>query len=260
LHLCVDRAVAESTRRSHEFRKLVVMNRTDRLYALVEELRAASPRPRSARTLARRFEVSVRTVERDLAALQQSGVPVYAEPGRSGGYVLDPERTLPPLTITPAEATALAVGLHGLDGTPFAADARSALLKVLAVMPERERAAAVDLAGRVRMLVPVARPAQPVVPGPLREALTAGRVLRLEYADAAGAVTARDVEPLAFLGGDEHWYLAAWCRLRRAARGFRLDRIRAVTALDERTPDRAVDLAELDTLSSDLVPLDHWTS
>ncbi|MFS4098040.1 helix-turn-helix transcriptional regulator, partial [Streptomyces sp. AF1A] len=85
--------------------------------------------------------------------------------------------------------------------------------------------------------------------------LTAGRVLRLDYADAAGRVTARDVEPLGFLGGEEHWYLAAWCRLRDAPRGFRLDRVRAVTALGERVPDRAVDLAALDTLGSDVVPL-----
>lgn len=238
------------------------MNRTDRLYALVEELRAAAPRPRSASALARRFEVSVRTIERDLAALQQSGVPIHAEPGRSGGYVLDRERTLPPLTITPAEATALAVGLHALAGSPFAADARSALHKVLAVMPERERRAADELTGRVRLLVPAARPerpAGPVVPAALREALTAGRVLRLEYADAAGRVTARDVEPLGFLGGTEHWYLAGWCRLRDAPRGFRLDRVRAATALDERAPRRAVDLAALDTLGSDVVPLDAAT-
>ncbi|WP_405873328.1 helix-turn-helix transcriptional regulator [Streptomyces sp. NBC_00005] len=234
------------------------MNRTDRLYALVEELRATAPRPRSARMLARRFEVSVRTVERDLAALQQAGVPIHAEPGRSGGYVLDRQRTLPPLTITPAEATALAVGLHGLAGTPFAADARSALQKVLAVMPERERAAAAEMTGRVQLLVPAARTArsaEPVVPAPLREALTAGRVLRLEYTDAAGTPTARDVEPIAFLGGEEHWYLAGWCRMREAPRGFRLDRIRAVEALDERVPRRPVDLRELDTLGSDLVPL-----
>lgn len=236
------------------------MNRTDRLYALVEELRAAAPRPRSARALARQFEVSVRTVERDLAALQQSGVPIHAQPGRTGGYVLDKERTLPPLTVTPAEATALAVGMHALAGTPFAADARSVLHKVLAVMPGRERAAAAEMAERVRLLVPVARQAReagPVVPAPLREALSAGRVLRLEYADAQGAVTARDVEPLGFLGGEEHWYLAAWCRLRAAARGFRLDRIRSVAALDEPVPPRPFDLARLDTLGSDLRPLDE---
>ncbi|GGN56960.1 transcriptional regulator [Streptomyces albiflavescens] len=234
------------------------MNRTDRLYALVEELRAAAPRPRSARTLARRFEVSIRTIERDLAALQQSGVPIHAEPGRTGGYVLDRERTLPPLSITPAEATALAVGLRALTGTPFAADARSALHKVLAVMPGHERAAAADLAGRVRLLVPASaerRPSVPTVPGPVCEALTAGRTLRLEYADVAGAVTGRTVEPLGFLGGHDHWYLLAWCRLRSGARCFRLDRIREAVMLDERAPRRSVDPAELDMLGWDLVPL-----
>jgi hypothetical protein len=65
------------------------MNRTDRLYALVEELRAVAPRPRSARWLAQRFEVCSRTVERDIGALQESGAPIYAEPGRTGGYTLD---------------------------------------------------------------------------------------------------------------------------------------------------------------------------
>ena len=85
------------------------MNRTDRLYAIVEELRAVAPRPRSGRWLALRFEVSTRTVERDIAALQQAGVPVYAEPGRTGGYVLDRATTLPPVNVTPAEAVAIAV-------------------------------------------------------------------------------------------------------------------------------------------------------
>ena len=65
------------------------VNRTDRLYALVEELRAVAPRPRSARQLAGRYEVSTRTIERDILALQESGVPVYAETGRRGGYVID---------------------------------------------------------------------------------------------------------------------------------------------------------------------------
>jgi predicted DNA-binding transcriptional regulator YafY len=57
------------------------VNRTDRLYALVDELRAVAPRARTARQMAARFEVSVRTIERDLGALQQAGVPIYATPG-----------------------------------------------------------------------------------------------------------------------------------------------------------------------------------
>ena len=68
------------------------MNRTDRLYALVEELRAVAPRP--ARQLAGRYEVSTRTIERDILALQEAGVPIYAVAGRGGGYVIDKALTL----------------------------------------------------------------------------------------------------------------------------------------------------------------------
>src|SRR5262245_66060665 len=75
------------------------VNRTDRLYALVEELRAVAPRPRSARQLAARYEVSTRTIERDILALQEAGVPIYAETGRCGGYVVDKALTPPTLNV-----------------------------------------------------------------------------------------------------------------------------------------------------------------
>ena len=75
------------------------MNRTDRLYALVEELRAIAPRPRSARQLAEHYEVSTRTVERDILALQESGVPIYAETGRWGGYAIDKAKALRIVTV-----------------------------------------------------------------------------------------------------------------------------------------------------------------
>ena len=109
------------------------VNRTDRLYALVEDLRASAPRPRSARQLAARYEVSSRTIERDILALQESGVPVYAEPGRRGGYAIDKTMTLPPVNFTAAEMVAIAVALARDERTPFAAATRSALRKVLAV-------------------------------------------------------------------------------------------------------------------------------
>src|SRR6187399_1065395 len=92
-----------------------VMNRIDRLYALVEELRAAGPRGRTARQLAERFELSVRTIERDLSALGQAGVPLATKQGRTGGYTLDRSMSLPPLNFTPREAAAVAVALSGSE-------------------------------------------------------------------------------------------------------------------------------------------------
>jgi predicted DNA-binding transcriptional regulator YafY len=133
------------------------MNRTDRLYALVEELRAVAPRPRSARHLAERYEVSTRTIERDILALQESGVPVYAETGRAGGYAIDKTLTLPPLNFTAAEMVAIAVSLAREENTPFAAATRSALRKVLATASAAETAEAGELMDRVR-LIGAARP------------------------------------------------------------------------------------------------------
>jgi predicted DNA-binding transcriptional regulator YafY len=133
------------------------MNRTDRLYALVEELRAVAPRPRSARQLAERYEVSTRTIERDILALQESGVPIYAETGRRGGYAIDKALTLPPLNFTAAEMVAIAVSLAREENTPFARATRSALRKVLATASAAQTAEAGELMDRVR-LIGAARP------------------------------------------------------------------------------------------------------
>jgi predicted DNA-binding transcriptional regulator YafY len=202
------------------------VNRTGRLYALVEELRAVAPRPRSARWLAERFEVSARTIERDISELQQSGVPVWAEAGRGGGYCLDKERTLPPVNFTPGEAMALAVALRRVAGTPFGQDGAAALRKVLGTMREDDAEAARELAGRV-YLVGDGDPAP--VPRVITDALSGRRVLRIRYADRHGLVSLRDVEPLGYLANAERWYLLAWCRLRGAVRAFRTDRITTVT-------------------------------
>lgn len=220
------------------------MNRTDRLYAIVEELRAVAPRPRSASWLARHFEVSVRTVERDIGALQQSGTPIYAEPGRTGGYCLDKARTLPPVNLTPGEAVAMALALRGLAGTPFAATAGTALRKLVAAMQADDASAARQLAGRVH-LVGRGGPVAPV-PRLVADALSERRVLRIGYGDRSGAVTVREIEPMGYVGNATHWYLLAWCRLRLAVRAFRTDRIGAVTVTAEVPPPRELTEADLD--------------
>jgi predicted DNA-binding transcriptional regulator YafY len=223
---------------------LVHVNRTDRLYALVEEMRAVAPRPRSARWLAGRFEVSVRTVERDISALQQSGVPIYAELGRTGGYCLDKARTLPPVNLTPGEAVAMAVALRGLAGTPFRATAASALRKLVAVMQMDDAATARDLAGRIHLLGDEGP--TPSIPPALADALSTRRVLRIGYGDRGGAATMREIEPLGYVGSATHWYLVAWCRLRDGLRAFRTDRITSVTVTAEVPVARSLRTEDLD--------------
>jgi predicted DNA-binding transcriptional regulator YafY len=222
------------------------MNRTDRLYALVEELRAVAPRPRSARQLAERYEVSTRTIERDILALQESGVPVYAETGRCGGYVIDKTLTLPPVNFTAAEMVAIAVALARAEATPFASATRSALRKVLAAAPAARAAEAAQLMDRVR-LIGAARPGESVPPSQvIQEAITAGHVLVLDYRDRNGAVTVREVEPVAFAGTRAQWYLVGWCRLRDGARAFRVDRIVSAADTGEPAPRRSYRDLKLD--------------
>ncbi|MBA3277526.1 MAG: WYL domain-containing protein [Geodermatophilaceae bacterium] len=201
------------------------MNRTDRLYAIAEELRAAGPRGRTSAWLAQRVEVAARTVKRDVTALQDSGLPIWAQAGPGGGYVLDSSATLPPLNLTASEATAVALALAALPQLPFAPDGRSALTKILTAMTVEERARAVALGDRLWIRDRRA-PARPAVAGVLDEAVRTGVVTVLDYVDKKGSTTRRrPVEPMALAATGGHWFLLAWCRRRRAGRWFRLDRI-----------------------------------
>lgn len=216
------------------------MNRTDRLYALAEELRAAGPKGRTAAWLADRFEVAGRTVKRDVSALQQSGLPVHAQGGPGGGYVLDQRATLPPVAFTAGEATAVAVALAASPDLPFAADGRSALTKLLAAMPEDARDRVQHLASQVWVRTsPGTR--RPPVARVLDESLRECVVVVLDYLDRDGAATRRPVEPLAYALDGGRWYLLAWCRTRGAGRWFRLDRIQAAWPTREPVTTRDVE-------------------
>lgn len=230
-----------------------IVNRTDRLYALVEELRAVSPRPRSARWLAERFEVSVRTVERDISALQQSGVPIWAEPGRTGGYCLSREHTLPPINFTPREAMAMAVALQSMGGAPFRSAAETAMRKLVSAMSSEDAQSARDLAARVHFLRD--EPVPERMPRLISDALATSRVLRIQYSDGAGARTTRDIEPLGYVESSGAWYLAAWCRLRSGIRAFRIDRIVDVTVTAETPEPRALMADDIDIVYGSLEPL-----
>lgn len=205
------------------------MNKTERMYAVVEELRAVAPRARSAVWLAGRFEVSTRTIERDLSALQQAGVPIWATNGRRGGYVLDATMSLPPLNFTPDEAAALAVALAVAGPSPLGEAARSGLQKIVAAMSPAARRGAAALVGRIR--VPELGTELPAgrAPAEVVRALADQRLLEIEYVDRLGVVTSRSVDPIGLMTVARYWYLVAWCRLRGDSRAFRLDRIRRAT-------------------------------
>lgn len=220
------------------------VNRTDRLYALVEELRAVAPQWRSAKWFAERFEVSSRTIERDLSALQQAGVPIYATPGRRGGYAIDVQHTLPPLNLSAAEVAAVATALAADTATPFTHAGRTALQKILAVLGEVDAEGVRELASRIRLFDRAH--GQSRSSAVIERAIVAQQVLDITYRDKTGETSTRAVEPVAVLGVRPHWYLWAWCRLRQGPRSFRLDRITDAVMSDEPVPDRGLDPANLE--------------
>ena len=216
------------------------MNRTDRLYALVEELRARAPRTMPATDLAERFGVTTRTIERDLLALQEAGVPIWARPGPGGGYGLNVDFTLPPVNLTPAEATALATALAATPTMPFAEAGRFALKKLAAVMAASPRGTAYKLVNQIRVAQRLGSPVDPVSRD-IQQALLDSVAVELTYRDGRDRETIRVVEPAGLFGTGNGWYLAAWCRLHQAARIFRLDRIAQATLTGESIVPRSLD-------------------
>jgi len=221
------------------------MNRTDRLYALVEELRARAPRTVRAVALAQHFEVSTRTIERDLLALQEAGVPIWAQPGPGGGYGLNVDTTLPPLNLTPAEAAALATALAALPALPFAEAGRSALQKLTAVMAAASRETATQLLHQIRVVSGPQGPAA-AVSAVVQQALLDAVAVELTYRDAQDSETVRVVELAGLFSTPHGWYLAAWCRLRQAPQAFRMDRIVRATLTRERITPRPLDVVLAD--------------
>jgi predicted DNA-binding transcriptional regulator YafY len=201
------------------------VNKTERLYALVELLRAAGPRGRTASQLAAHFEVSVRTVERDLSALGQAGVPLATRQGRLGGYSLNRSMTLPPLNFTPREAAAVAVALSRSEHVLFDRDARSALQKIVSAMPERALAEAYATAEKVRLIVEPSSQPDAEIGETVWCAVRDGHTLLVGYTDVGGLETERVIEPQHVVVGPAGSYLTAWCHLRRDDRVFRMDRI-----------------------------------
>ena len=171
--------------------------------------------------------MSARTIERDLLALQEAGVPIWAQPGPGGGYSLNVDTTLPPLNLTPAEAAAIATALAATRALPFAEAGRSALSKLAGVMASAPRETASRLVSLVRVAQGPASGPVDLVSGVVQQALIDSVAIEVTYRDAEAQESVRVVEPAGVVGTRNGWYLVGWCRLREAPRSFRMDRIAA---------------------------------
>ncbi|MDO4718727.1 MAG: WYL domain-containing protein [Propionibacteriaceae bacterium] len=219
------------------------MRRSERLHALTESLRRSGNRGRTAEQLATEFEVSVRTIKRDLAALEASGLPLWSRPGPGGGYGLLSRGALPPVTLTDAQALSLLAAVAAAPDAPYSDLAAAAVRKIMDVLDPNMRARVDQLASRVWVnpAVNVSR----VIRSACEQAMTEQRVLRIDYVAADSAATRRDIEPILFANTNGTWYLIGWCRLRDAVRWFSVSRIRRASVT--RVPCTGHTVAEIGT-------------
>ena len=190
----------------------------------------------SGAELAQRLEVNVRTLRRYIIMLQDLGIPIEAERGRNGAYVLSAGFKLPPMMFTNEEALALTVGLISARHLNLADTDRaveSAFAKLERVMP-------LDLKSRVRALTETITldpnrssftPPSEVVLSTMSGAAQLRQRVHLQYHPSKGEDTERDFDPYGLTYYQNRWYVVGYCHLRQDLRSFRLDRVTRISML-----------------------------
>ena len=202
------------------------MRRADRLFQIVQFLRGG--RLVTAAILGAKLEVSERTIYRDIADLQATGVPIDGAAGV--GYIMRQGFDLPPLMFTRDEITALVAGaklVKAWGGLTMARAAEEALVKIAAVLPDAARsqltqiqihAPSRNLKDATRINIDIAQ-----------NAVEARHVIEFAYADKNQAETQRIIRPLGLWFWCGQWTVVGWCLTRDAFRMFRLDRMSGLT-------------------------------
>ena len=208
--------------------------RLSRLISILTQLQ--SKRIVRAQEIADRFEISLRTVYRDITALIEAGVPIGSEPGV--GYFLIDGYSLPPVSFTEAEANALITAGKLIDHRgekSLSTNFNDALLKVRAVLRRSEKDNADFLDSRISPSVPMNPAVKSAHLSDIQSAIINNRVLEVTYHSIyKDEKSTRKIEPLGLYFTDENWILVAYCRLRQDRREFRLDRITTIAITHER--------------------------
>lgn len=179
----------------------------------------------TAAELAERFEVSARTIYRDVEALSMAGIPVYTTKGKNGGISLTQQFVLNKMLVSREEQVQILAGLASLTevGVMDEAQTLQKLGEFFQVNPQNWVSIDFsDWSGRRRELF-----------GQLRQAVLNHQVMEFDYYGQYGAMSRRQVEPVQLVFREYTWYLRAWCRGRKAMRLFKVLRMKRVEVLEE---------------------------
>lgn len=219
-------------------------SRLSRLTAIITLLQ--TKRIVTATEISRKFGVSIRTIYRDIRALEEAGIPVFVEDGR--GYSLVEDYRVPPVMFTEAEANALITAeqliLKNKDAS-FVKEYTDAVNKVKAVLRSTTKDKAELLSKRIVFRQNTQQDRTSNYLSSLQMALTNFNLVDIVYYSPENEqTTTRTVEPFAIYSTQENWLLIAWCRLRKDFRAFRLDRIQSLTIRADKFEPHKLSLEE----------------
>lgn len=209
------------------------VKRISRLTAIVTQLQ--TKRLLTATQLADRFKVSIRTIYRDVKALEQAGIPILTIEGK--GYTMMEGFRMAPVSLTDNEARALITAeqmlLNNADSS-LSRDYEAAISKIKAILQQETKEKVELLANRIAISPAIVRHPESSSLTSIQHALTSFQVLEITYQSKQnGAVTKRQVEPFAlYFSLNESWLLIAYCRLRKDFRMFSLDSILKINQLN----------------------------
>ncbi|MEL6134869.1 MAG: WYL domain-containing protein, partial [Bacteroidota bacterium] len=208
--------------------------RIARLSAILTYLQAS--RLVTARELAQKYNVSIRTIYRDMRTLEESGVPITVEEGK--GYMLVEGYRLPPVSFTEEEAMAMITVeqlLQKEQDSSLITSYKDAVTKIKSVLGfhQKEKTELLTSRLQVRTYTTESEPNGSQHLMRLQHAITHFRLVRIDYVSLREVSTVREVEPFALYTTRKNWLLIAYCRKRSAFRSFRLERIQHLQILKE---------------------------
>lgn len=200
------------------------MNRVDRLFGIL--ILMQSKKYTTAEKISEKFSISVRTVYRDIKALQEQGIPLSFEPHK--GYFIVQGYFLPPVSFSMDEANALLLVAHLVDG--FADQSirfyySAALTKIKAILKTGEKEKLARLNQHIKLQIPKRLDFSFKYLSQIQQAITERNKIVLEYKNNNEEVSKREVEAIGLIFYAFSWHLIGWCHLRNQYRDFNLTRI-----------------------------------
>lgn len=202
----------------------------------------------TAAELAERFEVSQRTIYRDIDALSMAGIPVYATKGKGGGISLMQEYTLDKSLVNDQERADILIGLQSLRAANYPTD--GALIEKLSSIFKSDQNynwLEVDFSEWGKGDADKKRFAD------IRDACINRNLLHIEYINTYGQTSERVIEPIKLFYKAHAWYLYAWCRNKVSIRMFRISRILRYEILTETFPARSDEDTAIESAAPEMV-------